>query len=756
MTDQPVPDQPVRQLAGVGAVVVAGALTGVPMSGFVTRAAPVAVSVGVSMAAALAAWLLNRTVDRTMWSNARRVVAFVLAGFIGGVIVAVGVAAAWPGPSGGESVLPHAAVFEAMIDGWSAVATSPVPADPAPMVLVPLALVVWGAVWSGVLLRLRSGSPLAPMVPGIVAVVAASVAAGGRGGAPVLVGLGLASAVALSAATADRGPQIAIGRTAGGGAQDTRRNAIPAVVGITVAGVLIGVTLGPALTLGRDDDPFDPREVVEPSPDVSDAVNPIELVASWMQRDDTVMFTVESDVAVRTRLVALDTFDGARWRPAAEYEPSGTQLTRLPRDLIDVQPVSAHIEPAELSGTWLATVGDTVSIEGVEARFDPQTQTVVAVGGAGEGYDVESLVPRFDDPGLRARLGDLPTLHGDDARASSASLPSPPAWVAEMADAATAGASSPFEQAARLERYLRTSFALRDEPLSGHSYGQLERALLWDTAGAASPEQFAATFAVVGRSIGLPTRVVVGFGPGEEIRPGVHEVRAADVRVWPEVRFVSVGWVPFEPTPGGENTLGGAAGGEDLGVGFGDPDELPPPNDVVLPDPGDGSSDATSNDVGPAAPMIPPGEPPTPAASTWWRLPVGAVVLVALAVLPFALVAVIKRRVTARRRRRDSAGERVIGAWHDVCDRLIEFGIGDTDRGTVEEVVAEAGERAEALTGIYRPVNAALYSTATVTEDDAEQAWRARDRFVDVCRRDQPWARRIRCGVDPRPLRVKR
>ncbi|MFC7099766.1 transglutaminase family protein [Nonomuraea rubra] len=62
-------------------------------------------------------------------------------------------------------------------------------------------------------------------------------------------------------------------------------------------------------------------------------------------------------------------------------------------------------------------------------------------------------------------------------------------------------------------------------------------------------EQFAATFALMARTLGLPSRVVVGFRPGEK-SGGVYHVKSGHVMAWAEIRFEGLGWRPFYPTPG--------------------------------------------------------------------------------------------------------------------------------------------------------------------------------------------------------------
>jgi hypothetical protein len=65
-----------------------------------------------------------------------------------------------------------------------------------------------------------------------------------------------------------------------------------------------------------------------------------------------------------------------------------------------------------------------------------------------------------------------------------------------------------------------------------------------------SCEQFAGAFVVLTRSLGLPSRVVVGFTAGRYSGPGEVTIRGADAHAWPQVYLgPRAGWVSFEPTP---------------------------------------------------------------------------------------------------------------------------------------------------------------------------------------------------------------
>ncbi len=62
-------------------------------------------------------------------------------------------------------------------------------------------------------------------------------------------------------------------------------------------------------------------------------------------------------------------------------------------------------------------------------------------------------------------------------------------------------------------------------------------------------EQYASAMAAMARSLGIPTRVAVGFIPGQSLGNGRYEVTTDDAHAWPEVWFAGAGWVRFEPTP---------------------------------------------------------------------------------------------------------------------------------------------------------------------------------------------------------------
>jgi transglutaminase-like putative cysteine protease len=74
-------------------------------------------------------------------------------------------------------------------------------------------------------------------------------------------------------------------------------------------------------------------------------------------------------------------------------------------------------------------------------------------------------------------------------------------------------------------------------------------------------EYFASAMTLMLRTLGIHARNVNGFAGGEWNRVGKYmAVRQGDAHAWVEVLFANVGWVAFDPTPGGGTAATAAAG----------------------------------------------------------------------------------------------------------------------------------------------------------------------------------------------------
>jgi hypothetical protein len=76
----------------------------------------------------------------------------------------------------------------------------------------------------------------------------------------------------------------------------------------------------------------------------------------------------------------------------------------------------------------------------------------------------------------------------------------------------------------------------------------------------------ASAMVVMLRSLGVPSRLAVGFAVGTDDfdENGAYVVRDADSFAWPEVYFPGRGWVPFNPTPSRDEVIAPVQSAEPL------------------------------------------------------------------------------------------------------------------------------------------------------------------------------------------------
>ena len=112
--------------------------------------------------------------------------------------------------------------------------------------------------------------------------------------------------------------------------------------------------------------------------------------------------------------------------------------------------------------------------------------------------------------------------------------------------------TAPYEQALYLAQYLKQRYAILPQlPFFGDDEDLVE-AFLFRYEGGYS-DHFSTALTIMLRSIGVPARLAVGFGPGE-FNPftGLYVVRNTDAYAVTEVYFPQYGWFAFDPIPGHE------------------------------------------------------------------------------------------------------------------------------------------------------------------------------------------------------------
>jgi transglutaminase-like putative cysteine protease len=114
-----------------------------------------------------------------------------------------------------------------------------------------------------------------------------------------------------------------------------------------------------------------------------------------------------------------------------------------------------------------------------------------------------------------------------------------------------AGATNPYDKAVAIETFLRGvlfHYTLTPPVPTDLGTDPLDYFLFTSRQGYC--QYFATAMADMLRSLGIPVRLVNGYGPGNAPlnSSGVWTVRDSDAHTWPEVFFPTYGWIPFEPT----------------------------------------------------------------------------------------------------------------------------------------------------------------------------------------------------------------
>ena len=123
--------------------------------------------------------------------------------------------------------------------------------------------------------------------------------------------------------------------------------------------------------------------------------------------------------------------------------------------------------------------------------------------------------------------------------------------IHDLAVQVTQGKDNPYDQAAAIESYLRSTYQYTLTPtIPPRDVDPLDYFLFTSKEGYC--EYFASAMGDMLKSLGIPTRLVNGYGPGSfDEKLSKYVVRESDVHTWVEAYFPGYGWIPFEPTPDG-------------------------------------------------------------------------------------------------------------------------------------------------------------------------------------------------------------
>jgi transglutaminase-like putative cysteine protease len=277
-----------------------------------------------------------------------------------------------------------------------------------------------------------------------------------------------------------------------------------------------------------------------------------------IETDDTVVMRVslpdwvtEPDrlPGLRWRGVALDTYSGGAWtvaRPARAALPRGQgneYPVGIPRSTGRILVQEVYLEP----------LGSDV-IFATPRVLHLRVRGAVQMDGMG-GFMVPSPIARLsytvyselDEGVLRSWARPAPPLD-DAARPRYLQLPRLSPRVAALAREVAADSPDPLETARRLTTFLARQFRYTLSLERVTALDPVEEFLFVRRAG--NCEYFAASLAVMLRSLGIPARVVNGFQRGEWNPYGrYYMVRLRDAHSWVEAWTGREGWVTLDPSP---------------------------------------------------------------------------------------------------------------------------------------------------------------------------------------------------------------
>ena len=505
---------------------------------------------------------------------------------------------------------------------------------------------------------------------------------------------------------------------------------------------LAAATAVPVAFTGRDD----PRRN-EPAERSAAVLDPIEATLALQAIDPpialhTITITAEGpDLAgrrpLRWRTAALADYDGRRWSPDLTLRPIGRRLENSSGDTVD-----ATIEFLDDDLQLVPLPGAPVVVD-AEIETDP-SRTLVRLIDRPEDGTLVAITARVPPPAA----GSDPALVGTREIGDRAG------GFTDLATGLAADGGGEFGddilgQLFAIEETMREDFVLRSDAPGGGLQQTLIDRFLRDTQRG-NAEQFATSFVLLARSLGVDARIATGFEVDAERIAGdgtLIEVSSQDARIWPEVR-IGDQWVAFDPVPEAEAS------------------------DAVEPEP-------EPQVQTPAAPQPPTPPPPESADEpevteddatdatdaglpTVLRFALVAGAVVVSWSIPILLLVALVLGAKWRRRRRLLNGDprhRIRGAWSVATMRLIDAGL-DIDPSDTNEDIADSGaiEVPTADREIHRLAtlaNAATFGTPARPDLLAEDAAYCLGQVETSMAESRDWRRRALWKLSLRSLRKK-
>ncbi|WP_157439503.1 transglutaminase TgpA family protein [Aeromicrobium sp. Root344] len=449
-------------------------------------------------------------------------------------------------------------------------------------------------------------------------------------------------------------------------------------------------------------------------------INPMLELGQNLRRNGTttaLTYTTGLPEAPYLKVATLRNFTGKTWKPGTNQQfaaPEGEEAIKALG--IKVEKELTTITIRQLKTTMLPLPYPMTKVTGLKGKWlDGFGLTMISTDDdtRGQKYSVTSLDVQPTATQMRA----ITTSPADLLLQEETKLPpKTPAIIGETARKVTADATNEYDRAVALQDYLRNDggFAYSETaPVAdGYDGNGVDVIAEFLKKKSGYCVHFSSAMAVMARTLGIPSRIAVGYAPGSVvgIKDGQNQYEATsdDLHAWTEIYFKGIGWVGFEPTP----SIGSATSFREPGSSSTSTD-----GGEVANSPRGAVREETNN-------VDSTGATTSEASQT---APRTALITFAALLLLVGIPALL--RWARRRWRFGRAGSSVEPLWRELEDTARDFGVPfsptDTPRGFATRLGARDGIDHEALGRLLQRIERARFARAAVQEGDGADDLRA-------------------------------
>ncbi|MFJ3382402.1 transglutaminaseTgpA domain-containing protein [Curtobacterium sp. NPDC090217] len=277
-----------------------------------------------------------------------------------------------------------------------------------------------------------------------------------------------------------------------------------------------------------------------------------------------------------------------------------------------------------------------------------------------DAIDAAGRLDRFDGRGY-------PTPSTAQLRTDLALPKDLPKSISTTAARVAGSAETDYEKARTLEEWFRSDLFTYSETApveQGYDGDSMDVVAKFLQVREGYCVHFSSAMAVMARTLGIPSRIAVGYRAGGTQEDGEYTVSNRQLHSWPELYIKGAGWVAFEPTPDSDSAATSST----------EPTTTPSAADPAtpLPEPNASNEPSTSASPTPSASAAPGAAGSTGGSGNGpWGLAVGMLIALAVLVAPATVRAVRRRsRLAAVADGRSPA----VSAWRELLDDVADHG----------------------------------------------------------------------------------